>query len=186
MTADAMKSILIAARPALTRFLQARGATAEEAEDLLQDLYIKIEARPPEDVAEPKAYLYRMADNLLLDRRRAERRRKNREESWAGQDGEYLEQGYASPDHALQARQQLEQVQGALAELPDRTFDIFRRFRVERQRQSVIAAELGISVSAVEKHLQRAYRVVLAIKAKVGEDFDPSRRQGGQGETDAN
>jgi len=40
--------------------------------------------------------------------------------------------------------------------LPERTRDIFILFRVEKMRQAEIAKRLGVSVSAVEKHVIRA------------------------------
>jgi RNA polymerase sigma-70 factor (ECF subfamily) len=53
-------------------------------------------------------------------------------------------------------RQRLRQVIAALEELPARTRDIFVLFRLDRLKQSEIAAQMGISVSAVEKHVVRA------------------------------
>jgi RNA polymerase sigma-70 factor (ECF subfamily) len=40
--------------------------------------------------------------------------------------------------------------------LPARTRDIFVLFRLDQLKQSEIAARMGISVSAVEKHVVRA------------------------------
>jgi RNA polymerase sigma-70 factor (ECF subfamily) len=56
-----------------------------------------------------------------------------------------------------------------LRSLGERTDYIFRRHRVEGIPQRDIAAELGISLSAVEKHLQRAYRAVQAAYREGGE-----------------
>ncbi|WP_138921377.1 sigma factor-like helix-turn-helix DNA-binding protein, partial [Novosphingobium pentaromativorans] len=51
--------------------------------------------------------------------------------------------------------------------LPDRTAWIFRQYRIEGQSQRDIAHELGISLSAVEKHLQRAYKAVLSLRSRL-------------------
>lgn len=188
MAAQSPKTLFMASRPGLLRFLQLRGVSADEAEDLLQDLYLKLDSRAFGPIAEPRAYLYRMADNLLIDRRRASIRRARREEQWseAGSASESSHGDRAvATDDALIARQQLRLVESALARLPERTVEIFRRFRIEGERQKRIAADLGISVSAVEKHLQRAYEVVLAVKAQANEENDPSRRLGGESVSDA-
>lgn len=188
MTEQSLETLFMALRPALLRFLQLRGVSTDEAEDLLQDLYLKLDGRAFGPIAEPRAYLYRMADNLLLDQRRASTRRTRREEQWPlGVSSVHTP--FADPavaaDDALIAMQRLRLVETALASLPERTAEIFRRFRVEGERQKHIAADIGISVSAVEKHLQRAYEVVLAIKTRFDEENDPSRRLGFESESDA-
>lgn len=180
MTTNLLRSLFMASRPALLRFLRARGASPEEAEDLIQDLYLKLDSQPIGDVAEPRAYLYRMADNLMLDRRRASQRRDRREEAWSDLDGAGAR---PATDDALIAQEQLSLVSAALATLPERTVEIFRRFRIEGERQKDIAAGLDISVSAVEKHLQRAYEVVLAFRQGGAENEGP-RRLREESETD--
>ena len=69
-----LQDVFVAHRPALVRFLRARGA-GEEAEDLVQDLWLKLCAGPTGPVDDALAYLYRMADNLMIDRYRARARR---------------------------------------------------------------------------------------------------------------
>jgi RNA polymerase sigma factor (sigma-70 family) len=173
MTAQQLKSMFLECRPALLRFLRARGAATDEAEDLLQDLFLKLEVQPTGPIAEPRAYLYRMADNLMLDRQRSAQRRARREGAWLE---DSTNPAARATDHLLIAQEQLRQVGAALATLPLRTVEIFRRFRIDGERQKVIAADLGISVSAVEKHLQRAYDVVVTAKAEADADNEPPRR----------
>lgn len=188
MPAQSLQTLFMEGRPALLRFVQLRGASADEAEDLVQDLYVKLESLVVGPIAEPRAYLYRMADNLLLDRRRAAIRRARREEHWSqGEPGSHAwpHDPAVAADDALIARQQLHIVERAIASLPERTGEIFRRFRIDGLRQKHIAAELGISVSAVEKHLQRAYAAVLAARAQADEENDPPRRLGHESESDA-
>jgi len=176
MVASGLSAVLIAHRGALLRFLRARGAGGE-AEDILQELWLKIERIGAEGpIADPRAYLFRMADNLMHDRVRASMRRSNREQAWsetgydlAGQDET------PSAERTLLARQRLRQVELALGTLGSRTQAIFHRFRIDGVTQSRIAQEEGISLSAVEKHLQRAYRILAAI---VDEDEDGMRSTG--------
>jgi RNA polymerase sigma-70 factor (ECF subfamily) len=73
----------------------------------------------------------------------------------------------ASPERIAIDRNLLAQVDVTLREMPERTADIVRRYRLEGQSQKVIAEEIGISLSAVEKHLQRAYRVLLALRCEI-------------------
>ncbi len=177
MIASGLSAVLIANRAPLLRFLRARGS-GDDAEDILQELWLKVDRLQPEGpIADPRAYLFRMADNLMHDRVRARMRRINREQAWsdagfdpAGQDET------PSAERTLLARQRLRRVELALAMLGERTQAIFRRFRVDGISQSRIAQEEGISVSAVEKHLQRAYRVVATLVDEADEAVPHSRR----------
>ncbi len=142
---------------------------ADEAEDILQDLFVKLEGLKPGPIAEPRAYLHRMAENLLYDRRRTAGWRSSREEAWmAAQPGGAREaDARPSAERALIAREELALVSAALAGLPHKTLQIFRLYRLEGLRQREIAVQLGISVSSVEKHLRRAYEVVIRAQASL-------------------
>ena len=159
-----LEAVFLAHREALLRFLRARGA-GDSAEDVLQDLWLKAVQLPSEPIAQPLAYLYRMANNLMLDRRRSEGRSRRREEEWtdaAAASGDAAV--VPSEEHALMAREELRAVEGALFDLGERTGTILRRFRIDGATQQQIASEMAISLSAVEKHLQKAYRALIEIR----------------------
>ena len=164
MVASGLSAVLLANHGPLLRFLRARGA-GDEAEDVMQDLWLKIERLEAEGpISDARAYLFRMADNLMHDRVRAAMRRTNREHAWGeiGCDADGMDDT-PSAERVLAARQRLRRVERALATLGERSQAIFRRFRIEGVPQGKIAQEEGISISAVEKHLQRAYRVVATL-----------------------
>lgn len=160
-------AVLLENRAALLRFLRARGA-GHAAEDLLQELWVKASAGAGQPIADPLAYLYRMAANLVLDHRRAELRRGRREEASAAGEGEACD--LSSGERLAMSREELRQAEAALAALGERTEAIFRRFRLQGATQRQIADELGISLSAVEKHLQRAYRALIALRRRIDAD----------------
>lgn len=172
MSNSGLLAVFAETRAALLRFLQLRGASAADAEDLLQEIHLKLVAETLGPVAEPRAYLYRMATNHFLLLRRTTDRRTRREKDWveshAGSDGERDEQ--PSIETELIAREQLAILQRVLDRLPERTRMIFRRFRVEGEAQRGIAEDLGISVSAVEKHLAQAYTEIAEAKLRLAED----------------
>lgn len=163
MDKGGLEAVFIANRPMLLRFLRARLGDHHGAEDLLQDLWLKLHGLETGPIADPRAYLYRMADNLVLDRRRSAQRRAHREEAWSnaqsGVDSEIDDR--PSAERTLLARERLNRIERALRELPERTAAAFRMFRIDGKPQKSIAAEFGITVSAVEKHLQKAYRAIL-------------------------
>lgn len=167
-----MKQLLLEMSTELRRFALARQCDPAEVDDLLQDLYIKLDQGRTGPVANPRAYLFQMTNNLILDRRRARRRQARRDDDWArssfGQD--LAEAPAASPERVAIDRHLLAHVEAAIAAMPDRTADILRRFRIEEHSQKRIALDLDISLSAVEKHLQRAYRVLLALREEFEQD----------------
>ena len=159
-------------RPALLRYLTLRGATPEEAEDILQEVHLKLWAEKIGSVEQPRAYLYTMTNNHFLLHRRTASRRARREGDWVvahgGERPEVDER--PSVEAGLIAREQLAILQRVLDALPERTRIIFRRFRVDGEPQRDIAADIGISVSAIEKHLTRAYEAIAAAKLRLDED----------------
>ncbi len=166
--ATGLSAIFLQNRPALLRFLRARGA-GDDAEDLLQDMWMKLEAKDLGPVADPLPYLYRMANNLVLDRYRSSSRRERREQDWAESAGGVM----ADPaddiavDERIILSQRLEQARAVLRELGPRVELVFRRFRIEGVGQRLIAEELGVSLTTVEKDLQKAYRAMLALKQRL-------------------
>src|SRR3546814_2016887 len=60
------------------------------------------------------------------------------------------------PERALQSRQALSTVTGAIKTMPERTRTIFVLFRLEHMKQREIADLLGVSVRTVEQHVTRA------------------------------
>ncbi|SCW91240.1 RNA polymerase sigma-70 factor, ECF subfamily [Sphingobium faniae] len=166
--ATGLSAIFLQNRPVLLRFLRARGA-GEDAEDMLQDMWMKLEAKDLGPVADPLPYLYRMANNLMLDRYRSSIRREKREHDWAGGAGGVMAD--ASENIAIDERmiltQRLEEARAVLRELGPRVELVFRRFRIEGVGQRLIAQELGVSLTTVEKDLQKAYRAMIALKQRL-------------------
>jgi RNA polymerase sigma factor (sigma-70 family) len=167
MTTGGLEAVFLENRAALLRFLRARGA-GDGAEDLLQEMWIKAAAGASGPVADPLAYLYRAANNLMLDKRRAELRGQRRDQDWHDVSGGELGVSDApSGERVLIAREQLDAAEAALKALGERTDHVFRRFRIEGVSQRAIADELGISLSAVEKHLQKAYRALIELRRRL-------------------
>lgn len=162
---NGLAAVLAENRPVLLRFLERRLGSHAEAEDVLQTLWIKLAERPPTGpIADPLAYLFKMSENAARDMRRAEGRRHVREERWVeaggAPDAETVE---PSPEQQAIDRDDLRVIEARLARLPERTRRLFIAFRLDGTPQKDLARQDGISVSAVQKHLQRAYRAVLGV-----------------------
>lgn len=175
-----LQSVFLKSRAALTRYLRARRCGDSEAEDILQDLWVKLCGLETGPIAEPMAYLYRMTENMMLDRRRSAMRRTSRETEWTkGQIDGTIERSIdaqPSAERLLLARDHLRRVEAVLKALPERTAQAFRAVRIDGTPQKEIAAQMGISLSAVEKHLQKAYRAVLDVQYAPGADWEEPDR----------
>lgn len=142
-------------RHALLRLLSARLGSVSEAEDALQDLWLKIEGGTTGPVEHPAAYLFRMASNLATDRRVAAVRRGTLETAWDAVQPQPTE--FPDSERLLLSRDALAHVETRIAAMPERMQAAYRLFRIEQIPQREIATQLGVSVSAVEKLLHRAY-----------------------------
>ena len=162
-TPNSLQQVLLRERERLVRFLAARGA-GDQAEDLFHELWQKVAALPDRPVDDPLSYLFRAAENLMRDMRRATISRERRQSDWQGLSDTPQER--PASERALIARQQLTAIETVLAELGPRTDQIFRRYRLDGAGQADIAAEWGISLSSVEKDLQKAYRAIAELKAR--------------------
>jgi len=185
MTEDGLEAVFMTHRPMLSRFFAARGAGAD-VEDLLQELWLKVRSAQTGPIADPPSYLFRMADNLLLDRRRADLRRSRRDDQWTGMTrGSVVDvSDTPSAEQMLIARERLRIVDGTIDALGERTASIFRSYRLEGINQRDIASTIGISLSAVEKHLQKAYRAIAEVRDRLDAESSDPRRLGVEGMND--
>ncbi|MCM8730241.1 RNA polymerase sigma factor [Hephaestia sp. GCM10023244] len=160
-----LEAILLENRARLVRFLAARGA-GDNAEDVFHELWQKIAGQPARPVAQPLSYLFRAAENLMRDRHRADQARARREQDWQESDGAPAPP--PSGERVLLARERLRQADAVLAGLGERADTVFRRYRIDGAGQAEIARDLGVSLSTIEKDLQKAYRALAALR----EQFD--------------
>jgi len=146
---------------AILRHVRRAGA-GDNAEDCVQELWIKVQAEPNAHVSSPLNYLYRMATNLAIDQRRSDIRGRIREASYSLETSGRCGDADDAPsvDRILIGRQDLLAAKQSLDALGPRTKHIFLRARLDGANQNRIGGEMGITLSCVEKHLQRAYHTV--------------------------
>ncbi|MFC4254979.1 sigma-70 family RNA polymerase sigma factor [Altererythrobacter xixiisoli] len=162
-----LQRVLLNERPRLLRFIAARGE-GDNAEDVLHDLWQRLADAPSAPIADATSYLFRAAENLIRDRRRSSLSRMRRQKDW--HDVSVSDHDSPVGERGLIAREQLRAVERTLAELGPRADMVFRRYRLEGIGQSAIARELGISLSSVEKDLQKAYRALANLKTEFDAD----------------
>lgn len=148
-------------RDKLLRFLRARGA-GDAAEDLVQEVWIKIAASRPGPVSAPLSYLFRTADLLMIDRFRSARQAGVRDQNWteinAGEAPGFSSE--PSAERQIVAAQEAARVLALIEGLGQRAATVFRRHRIDGIAQKAIASEMGVSLSTVESDLRVAYRAL--------------------------
>lgn len=165
-----LEAIFLASRPQLLRFLASHGVGAQ-AEDLLQELWLRVVADVRQPVAQPLAYLYRAANNLVIDKARSERQAALRERAWSEVVGAAGGEQSDAPaaDRVLASREALRGAEAALEALGPRPAAIFRRHRLDGVAQRDVASEMGVSLSTVESDLRKAYAAMIAYRRSLDE-----------------
>jgi RNA polymerase sigma factor (sigma-70 family) len=151
--------------PLMVYFLRRRFLRTE-AEDLTQEVFVRMLGRetevPPDNV---DVYIFQVAANLLRDRARRETTRHTSDHTSLDAPTEVTANGLdrhpdliedRGPERVLLAQESLAEALRALDELGERTRAIYILHRLEKIRHREIAALLGLSVSAVEKHVVKA------------------------------
>jgi RNA polymerase sigma-70 factor (ECF subfamily) len=143
------------------------------AQDIVQDTYVRIRsAQLPPSISNPQAFVYRVAGNLALNHLKQERARSVYVSS--GELPEDVPFDEPMADVRLANQQLLEHMLRVLGELPPRRREVFVLRKFHELSMEEISRQLGISVSMVEKHLQRAVQHCAA-RLRVFEEMSEGR-----------
>lgn len=151
MNATGLAELYAAEGGRLRRLVRRIVGSAEAAEDLVHDAFVKLGNRPlgPDDVG----LLVRTAQNAARDARRADRVRSAYVERVTP---EQLGAGVPAPDVVAAGRQELADLFAALRTLPPRTQQVFLMSKLDEMTYPQIARTLGVSLSTVEKEMVSA------------------------------
>ncbi len=140
----------------LIAFLRQRLGDRQVAADVAQEAFLRVlERTSPEELEHPRAFLFRTAMNLGVDQhRRASIRRSETLEVLEDETGPE----HCSPEEMAIREQQLQHLQRALQQLPERCREAFLLRKVQGCSQMEIAERLGISRDMVEKHIVNAMK----------------------------
>ncbi|WP_296615380.1 sigma-70 family RNA polymerase sigma factor [Sphingomonas sp.] len=144
---------LIDSRHDLVRFLTSRLFCRATAEDIAQDVFIRLSTAEV-DALHPRRLIFRTAANLASNHCRDERRRAE-----IRRDGLAPEQPVVNdlhPERFAIARDALWRLAEELATWPARTREIFILNRYDGLTQREIGERLSLSSTSIERHLARA------------------------------
>jgi RNA polymerase sigma-70 factor (ECF subfamily) len=134
--------------------LKRRLGSADLAGEALQETFLRLEKVPQaKPLHSPKSYLYRIAVNIAIDRRRAEARRLTSTEVECLMD---LADPAPDPARIVEARSEIEHLKRAVAELPPRRREILLAARLHEVPNREIAKRFGVTVRTIETELKAA------------------------------
>ena len=144
-----MLALYLAHRGELVNYANAIVGDRARAEDVVQEAWLRFGAAS----AVPLGFLYRVVRNRAIDgRRRLTRERAIIADGKAAAATVDLQADeYPSPEATTAARQELQLLKEALAELPERTRRAVEMHRVGGFKLREIAAELGISITVAHE-----------------------------------
>nr|WP_189691633.1 MULTISPECIES: sigma-70 family RNA polymerase sigma factor [Pseudomonas] len=140
----------------LVSFLSARLGNRQAAEDVAHDAYLRVlERTDTQQIEHPRAFLYRTALNLVIDRHRRHLIRQTESLDVLDSDERWHS---PAPSQSMQLGQRLALMQRALDELSAPCRECFLLRKIDGLSHPQIAERLGISRSLVEKHIVNAMK----------------------------
>ncbi|WP_458526833.1 RNA polymerase sigma factor [Onishia taeanensis] len=140
---------------AIQQYLARRLDDAGHAEDLCQDLYLRLREHPPgAGLRDPRAYLFRMARHRLIDHWR--RQSKAPECCALEPDDPMMACPHTSPEHLHQRAGCIRHLAEAMARLPERERQALAWHRLEGLTQAEIGRRLGVSERMAGRYIAKA------------------------------
>ena len=152
--------------PRLYRFAEGYVMNAQEAEDIVQDAFLRfLEALPAlPDTTDVGNYLYSTVKNLCLNYLKhhmlANYLSIDYLSTLDGEEKLYSADLMFSTDENILYEDLKTQIDAALSKLSPRSREIFLLSRFDGMKNKEIAELLGISTTAVEKHISKSLKVI--------------------------
>lgn len=135
----------------LVKYLTARFKNVDEAKEIAQEAWLRVfRLEHPEELENAKAFLFQTASNLSIDRMR--RTSLERQYDVAG------DEPVQSVEATVVAQETLQTIEASLFELPSKCRQAFVMHRQKNMSYPVIAQQLGVSTSMVEKYIIQALK----------------------------
>jgi RNA polymerase sigma factor (sigma-70 family) len=165
----------------LRRFIRTRVGNMDDAEDILQDVFYElVEAtRLMKPIEHASAWLFRVARNRITDLLRRRRPEVSTDAPVANaEEGarlleDLLPSADAGPEAAYARSVLLEEIEGAIEDLPEEQRDVFVAHELEGRSFKELAAETGLSVNTL---LARKHYAVIRLRRRLQGIHDELRK----------
>jgi RNA polymerase sigma factor (sigma-70 family) len=169
----------------LRNFIRRRVADPSDAEDILQEVFYELVEtyRLMKPIEQVGAWLFRVARNRIIDLFRETKPDASTNDPAVGEDGEFLTvedllpSRDAGPEAAYARTVLLEELEDALAELPDEQREVFLAHEIEGRSFKELAVETGLSVNTL---LSRKHYAVIHLRERLRAVYDEFMKSGGE------
>lgn len=147
---------------AIRNFIYYKGGDLPQAEDITQEAFLRLwKACVSVHPNKAKSYLYTIANNLFLDQI------KHQKVVLAFQQKRPSNNIAESPEYLLEEQEFKQQLEQAIAALPENNRVVFLMNRIEKMTYQEIADRLGLSKKAVEKRMSKALLELRKLHEKI-------------------
>jgi RNA polymerase sigma factor (sigma-70 family) len=158
--ADGVSAALEAHRPTLRRYFQRRIAPGRDAEDYVQEVYLRVLSAGPASgkIANLRGFLLRAASSVWIDRHRRARARIEQDVQTLTDElsQTITDPAAACPERTAIARDELRALSGAIETLPPVARQAFMLVRIEGMSHKEAARQLGLEPRQVAHHVERS------------------------------
>src|SRR5215218_9749459 len=155
---DARDEALQAMRARLRTFIERRVGDPDVADDLTQDVLLRLLMNDDRQIENPTAWLYRVARNAIIDHYRTRRDWRPLEADAPTPPGQ-AEDPFADDSHEAQR-----ELAGCLRSLVDQLAEPYRSALIDAdlagQTQAEAARSAGVSISGMKSRVQRGRRLL--------------------------
>ena len=164
---EELAHVYLKQRAALRALLRRRTGSDDAAEELLQDVWVRVSKVQHEALPEnPEGYLQRVAANLALDWLRRHRFRSLLTD--ANAETGNIADTVPSLERTVQAREAVAYLNVIIAELPPGQRDVFLAYSGQTSTVEAVARRLGIARKTAENQIARAKATIRARMAERG------------------
>lgn len=151
--------------------LQRMVKDSDEADELLQELFVKVWEKREQIIIQQsfEAYLYRVAQRMAVDYfRKLARQSRVQDEAF-----HYTDAMAEDTEELLIAKETRQLLDNAIAQLPEQRQRAFILCKIEGKSHQEAAEIMGISPNTVHNHLVKAMSTVRTYLANTGETLSP-------------
>lgn len=153
--------------PMLIGFLRRNCRESDDIVDLRQDVYVRVyEAAEAGLPNSPKAFLFAVARNLLIDRARHQQVAAIVALAPSGELPDHVDE--LCPERHAMGRQDMRCLEQAFSNLPPKCREVVELRKFAGLSQRDVAAHMGISEGTVEKHITKGIRFLAAALGECG------------------
>ena len=144
----------------IRQFLFFKTQNIERAEDLMQDVFIKLwDNCNKVDYDKVKSYMFTTANNMFLNEVKHEQIVRKYNKLYKE------EKTNESPEFIMLEKEFMDKLETTISKLSEKQREVFLLNRIEKKKYKEIANQLGISLKAVEKRMHQA---LLVMRKEIG------------------